>query len=164
MISWTYRMGSASDRVAAALRLAGVDVQILKFPQGTRTARDAAAAVGTTVAQIVKSLVFLADGRPVLVLASGANRVDTSKVAGAAGVRVVEKAGAAVVRDVTGYAIGGVPPVAHARALPVYIDRDLMGFDVVFAAAGTPTSVFPIDPRALQRLTAGIVIDLHETT
>lgn len=155
-------MASPSDRVAAVLRQAGVDVQILEFPQGTRTARDAAAAVGTTLAQIVKSLVFVADGRPVLVLASGANRVDTAKLARAAGVQTVEKAGASVVQDVTGYAIGGVPPVAHGRTLPVFIDRDLMGFDVVFAAAGTPSSVFPIEPRVLQRLTKGIVIDLHE--
>lgn len=155
-------MASPSDRVAAVLRQAGVDVQILEFPQGTRTAHDAAAAVGTTLAQIVKSLVFVADGRPVLVLASGANRVDTAKLARAAGVQTVEKAGASVVRDVTGYAIGGVPPVAHARTLPVFIDRDLMGFDVVFAAAGTPSSVFPIEPRALQRVTAGVVIELHE--
>ncbi len=155
-------MPSPSDRVAAVLRQAGVNVQVLEFPQGTRTARDAAAAVGTTLAQIVKSLVFLADGRPVLVLASGANRVDTAKLARAAGVQTVQKAGASAVQDATGYAIGGVPPVAHARTLPVFIDRDLMGFDVVYAAAGTPSSVFPIEPRVLQRLTDGIVIELRE--
>lgn len=155
-------MPSPSDRVAAVLRQAGVNVQVLEFPQGTRTARDAAAAVGTTLAQIVKSLVFLADGRPVLVLASGANRVDTAKLARAAGVQTVQKAGASAVQDATGYAIGGVPPVAHARTLPVFIDRDLMGFDVVYAAAGTPSSVFPIEPRVLQRLTDGVVIELRE--
>ncbi len=155
-------MPSPSDRVAAVLRQAGVNVQVLEFPQGTRTARDAAAAVGTTLAQIVKSLVFLADGRPVLVLASGANRVDTAKLARAAGVQTVQKAGASAVQDATGYAIGGVPPVAHARTLPVFIDRDLMGFDVVYAAAGTPSSVFPIEPRVLQRLTDGVVVELRE--
>src|SRR2546427_9222473 len=104
-------MTSAPERVAAVLRQAGVDVQILEFPQSTRTARDAAAAVGTTVAQIVKSLVFLADGRPVLVLGSGANRVDGAKLAAAAGVVRVAKANAEVVRNCTGFAIGGVPPV-----------------------------------------------------
>ncbi len=155
-------MASAPDRVAAALRQAGVDARIQEFPQGTRTAPAAAAAVGTTVAQIVKSLVFLADGRPVLALASGANRVDARKLAAAAGAQRVEKAGAEVVRDVTGFAIGGVPPVAHARPLPVYIDQDLMRFDVVYAAAGTPNAVFPIAPPILQQLTAGIVLDLRE--
>lgn len=155
-------MASAPERVVAVLRQVGVKVQILEFPQGTRTAREAAAAVGTTLAQIVKSLVFLADGRPVLALVSGANRADARKLAAAAGAQRVEKAGAEVVRDVTGFAIGGVPPVAHARPLPVYIDRDLMGFDVVYAAAGTSNTVFPIAPSSLQHLTAGVVLDLRE--
>jgi len=155
-------MSSTTDRVASALRAKGVAVQILEFPQGTRTARDAASAVGTTVTQIVKSLVFLADGRPVLVLGSGANRVDETKLAAAAGATRVEKADAGVVRDVTGFAIGGVPPVGHLRRLPVYIDRDLMTFDVVYASAGTPNTVFPIAPRLLERLTAAAVVDLRE--
>ncbi len=155
-------MATAPARVLAALRAKGVEAQILEFPQGTRTAPEAASAVGTTAAQIVKSLVFLADGRPVLVLASGANRVNVTKLAGVASANAVEKASADVVRDATGYAIGGVPPVGHARRLPVYIDRDLMVFDVVYAAAGTPNTVFPIDPRILQRLTGGTVADLRE--
>jgi len=155
-------MASASDRVASALRRAGIEVHILEFPQGTRTAVDAAAAVGATVAQIVKSLVFVADGRPVLALVSGANRLDARKLAAAAGAQRVEKADAEVVRDATGFAIGGVPPVAHARPLPVYIDEDLMGFDVVYAAAGTPHTVFGIAPRALQQVTAGVVRNLRE--
>ncbi len=155
-------MSSTTDRVASALRAKGVAVQILEFPQSTRTARDAASAVGTTVTQIVKSLVFLADGRPVLVLGSGANRVDETKLAAAAGATRVEKADAGVVRDVTGFAIGGVPPVGHLRRLPVYIDRDLMTFDVVYASAGTPNTVFPIAPRLLERLTAAAVVDLRE--
>jgi prolyl-tRNA editing enzyme YbaK/EbsC (Cys-tRNA(Pro) deacylase) len=153
---------NAADRVRAALHAAGVAIQILEFPQSTRTAADAAAVVGTTVAQIVKSLVFLADEHPVLVLTSGANRVDAAKLGGATGARRVAKADAGVVRDVTGFAIGGVPPVGHAQALPVYIDRDLMDFAIVYAAAGTPTSVFPIAPAILQRLTGGTVIDLRE--
>lgn len=155
-------MTSAVERVAAVLRQAGVDAQILEFPQSTRTARDAAAAVGTTVAQIVKSLVFLADGHPVLVLASGANRVASAKLAVAAGATVMEKAGADMVRDATGFVIGGVPPVGHLRRLPVYLDRDLMAFDVVYAAAGTPNTVFPIAPRELARMTAATVADLRE--
>ncbi len=152
----------AADRVRAALHTAGVATQILEFPHSTRTAADAAAVVGTTVAQIVKSLVFLADAHPVLVLASGANRVDATKLGRVTSARRIEKADAGVVRDVTGFAIGGVPPVGHEKVLPVYIDRDLMDFAVVYAAAGTPTSVFPIAPAILQRLTGGTVIDLRE--
>src|SRR5213596_2269484 len=149
-------MTSVAERVASALRQAGIDAHILEFPQGTRTAREAAA-VGTTTAQIVKSLVFLADGRPVLVLGSGANRVDQAKLAAVTGSARVEKASAEVVRDVTGFALGGVPPVGHLRRLPVYLDRDLMAFDIVYAAAGTPNAVFPIAPESLAQLTAATV-------
>src|SRR5437899_13010020 len=113
-------MTSAAERVASVLRQAGVDAQILEFPQGTRTARDAAAAVGTTVAQIVKSLVFLAGGRPVLVLGSGANRVDQAKLAAVTGSARVEKASAEGVRDVTGLAIGGVRPGGPVSRPPGY--------------------------------------------
>ncbi len=151
-----------TDRVLAALHAGGVVTHILEFPHSTRTAADAAVAVGTTVAQIVKSLVFLADAQPVLVLASGANRVDATKLARAAGVRRIAKANADVVRDATGFAIGGVPPVGHPRPLPVYIDRDLLDFEIVYAAAGTPTSVFSIAPAVLQHLTRGTVVDLRE--
>lgn len=153
-----------TDRVRVALQAGGVVSQVVEFPHSTRTAADAAAAIGTTVAQIVKSLVFVADGQPILVLTSGANRVDAGKLAQAARAHLVEKASADVVRDATGFAIGGVPPVGHARPLPVYIDRDLLGFEVIYAAAGTPASVFPIAPSALQRLTAGMVVDLREET
>ncbi len=151
-----------TDRVLAALHAGGVATDILEFPHSTRTAADAAAAVGTTVAQIVKSLVFLANAQPILVLASGANRVDASKLTRAAGVHGITKANADVVHDVTGFAIGGVPPLGHPRPLPVYIDRDLMDFEIVYAAAGTPTSVFSIAPALLQRLTHGTVVDLRE--
>src|SRR5438046_5713880 len=128
-------MTSAAERVASALRQAGIDAHILEFPQGTRTAREAAAAVGTTTAQIVKSLVFLADGRPVLVLGSGANRVDQAKLAAVTGSARVEKASAEVVRDVTGFATGRVPLGGHLRRLPVYLDRDLMSLDLVSSAS-----------------------------
>ncbi|MDQ7820575.1 MAG: YbaK/EbsC family protein [Armatimonadota bacterium] len=154
-------MSDAPDRVRAALQQMGVRASILEFPQGTRTATQAAAAVGTTVAQIVKSLLFVADGRPVLALVSGANRLDEGKLARAAGAGVVRKAAADLVREVTGFAIGGVPPVGHARPLPAYIDRDLLQFDVVYAAAGTPHAVFPISPADLVRVTGGVVADLR---
>lgn len=155
-------MASATARVAAALEARGVRTQILDFPQGTKTARAAAAAVGATVGQIVKSLVFLADGWPVLVLTSGANRVDAIKLARAANAAAVRKAEADEVRQSTGFAIGGVPPIGHETALPVYIDQDLMHYDVVYAAAGTPTAVFAISPRILQEITGGRVIDVRQ--
>ncbi len=122
-----------------------------EFPAGTRTAQDAAAAIGCEVGQIVKSLVFRRpDGTPLLVLCSGANRVDE----GALG---VEKADAAFVREHTGAAIGGVPPFGHPEPLETVVDSDLMRFDVVWAAAGTPTSVFPIEAAHIVRLTGGRV-------
>jgi len=156
------QMPDAVARVRAVLEAAAVDVRIVEFAQSTRTAQDAARALETSVGQIVKSLVFLADGRPVLVLASGANRVDTSKVARLAGAARVEKASADATRDATGFSIGGVPPVGHRVVLPVYIDRTLLTFDLVYAAAGTPHAVFGIEPPALVRLTSGTVGDLAE--
>lgn len=151
-------MTSATERVRQALETLGVRLQILEFSQGTRTARDAATAVGTTVAQIVKSLVFLADSRPVLVLASGANRVDPVRLAVAAGATGARIANADEVRAITGYAIGGVPPVGYATPLPVYLDQDLLRFDIVYAAAGTPTAVFAISPQRLQEITDARVV------
>lgn len=156
-------MPSATERVTAALRAAGVEAEIREFLHGTRTAADAAAAIGTTVAQIVKSLVFMADGRPVLVLASGANRVDPVKLALASGAHAVRRASADEVRVATGFAIGGVPPVGHASPLAVYLDRDLLGHDIVYAAAGTPTAIFAIAPGRLQAVTGAVSADLAAT-
>jgi Cys-tRNA(Pro) deacylase len=155
-------VASAIERVRAALTDRGVAVQILEFPQGTRTAEDAARAVGVRVGQIVKSLVFVADGRPVLALTSGKNRVDPGKLARAAGASRVARADADLVRGATGYAIGGVPPVGHSTTLEVFIDEDLLAYDVLYAAAGTATAVFPITPRDLVRVTGGVVVDLAE--
>ncbi|HEU5320415.1 MAG TPA: YbaK/EbsC family protein, partial [Methylomirabilota bacterium] len=121
---------------------------------------DAAAAVGCDVAQIVKSLVFLADGRPVVALVSGANRLDPPRLATALGARSVERADGNAVRAATGYAIGGVPPVGHATRLPVFIDRDLMAHARIYGAAGTPNAVFPVSPADLVRVTAGQLADL----
>lgn len=157
-----FRMASPTERVARALQANGVEVQVLEFPQGTRTARDAAAAVGTTVARIVKSLVYLSDGRPMLVLISGANRVDPLKLGRAAGATTVTRATPDEVRRSTGFAIGGVPPVGHDTRLPVYIDQDLMQYDTVYAAAGTPNTVFAIDPRVLRQITEGQIGNLRE--
>ncbi len=130
-----------------------------QFPSGTRTAIDAARAVGYDVGQIVKSLVFVAGGRSVVALVSGANRLDESRLASAAGEPVV-KAGAEVARAATGYAIGGVPPFGHATNVPVFMDRDLLRHSVVWAAAGRPDSVFEIDPDRLRELSQATVVDL----
>jgi Cys-tRNA(Pro) deacylase len=147
-------------RVRAALAERGLPVEILEFPASTRTAEDAARAVGTSVAQIVKSLVFVADGRPVLALASGRHRVDVRKVARLAGAARVEKASAEITRTATGFSIGGVPPVGHLRPLPTYLDETLLAHTVVYAAAGTPYAVFAITPPDLVRITAAVVGDI----
>lgn len=141
--------------------LAGTDagVAVKAFPQGTRTATDAARAVGCEVGQIVKSLVFVADGKPVVALVSGANRLDEARLGAIAG-EPVRKADADMARAATGYAIGGVPPFGHATDVPVYMDRDLFLYGVVWAAAGRPDSVFEIEPERLRELSGAIVIDL----
>jgi prolyl-tRNA editing enzyme YbaK/EbsC (Cys-tRNA(Pro) deacylase) len=149
--------GGSSSRFAAWLAGAGLDIEVRRFPQGTRTAEDAAAAIGCTVAQIVKSLVFTVDGSPVVALVSGANRLDTDRLAARGR---VGKADAALVREATGYAIGGVPPFGHATALPVLCDRDLLAHDTVWAAAGRPDAVFPIAPARLVELSRAEVADL----
>ncbi|HEX2682278.1 MAG TPA: YbaK/EbsC family protein [Candidatus Dormibacteraeota bacterium] len=134
-------------------------VNVREFPQGTRTAVAAARAVGCDVGQIVKSLVFVAGGKPVVALVSGANRLDERRFGAVAGEPVV-KADAETARAATGYSIGGVPPFGHATDVPVYMDRDLMGFGVVWAAAGRPDSVFEIGPERLRELSHAKVIDL----
>jgi Cys-tRNA(Pro) deacylase len=148
-------------RVAEAAGEHGLRVEAQEFPEGTRTAGDAAQAIGCEVGQIVKSLVFLLDGQPVVALVSGANRLDESRLAAALGGVAVARADADAVRTATGYAIGGVPPFGHASTLPTAIDEDLLGFHVVWAAAGTPTHVFPIAPGDLVQVSAGVVAALR---
>ena len=134
-------------------------VKVRDFPEGTRTAGDAARAVGCDVGQIVKSLVFVAAGRPVVALVSGANRLDETRLAAVAG-EPVAKADAETARAATGYAIGGVPPFGHVTDVPVFMDRDLFGYGVVWAAAGRPDSVFEIQPERLRELSKAMVVDL----
>ncbi len=154
---------AASQRVAAALAERGVAAEIRRFPDGTRTAADAAAAIGCAVAAIAKSLIFRAEpgSRPVLAIASGANRVDEAALAAALaadlGAVTIARADAGFVRAITGFAIGGVPPVGHDQPLTVVIDGDLMTLDRLWAAAGTPDTVFALTPDALVRLTGGRV-------
>ncbi len=144
-------------KVQAAL---GASFTVLEFEASTRTAEDAAAAVSCTVAQIAKSLVFRsASGRSVLVIASGANRVDEKKAAALIGERIA-RADADFVREATGFAIGGVPPVGHAAQPIVLIDEALMGFDAIWAAAGTPNAVFRLTPADLVALTQGTIASI----
>jgi prolyl-tRNA editing enzyme YbaK/EbsC (Cys-tRNA(Pro) deacylase) len=143
----------------------GVRVEPRTFPEGTRTAEDAADAIGVHVGQIVKSLAFRAvrpdgSGFVVMALVSGTNRLDEAALATAAGADHTERADAAEVRAATGYAIGGVPPFCHATDLPVFVDRHLLGYDKVWAAAGTPHDVFPLTPHELVRASGGTVADL----
>ena len=154
-------MKASVRRVADALARLGIQAEITEFSESTRTADEAAAAVNSTVGQIVKSLVFLVGEQPVLAMVSGANRVDTDKLARVAG-GPVARANADLVRAATGFSIGGVPPVGHATLLPTYLDRDLLQYDRVWAAAGTPNAVFPIAPDELQRITGAIVADLAD--
>lgn len=153
---------AAVERFTSRARELGVVPDVHRFPQGTRTAAEAAAAVGCGVAQIVKSLVFDADGTPVLALTSGANRVDVHKLADHLGVDQVTKADADRVRATTGYAIGGTPPFGHDQAITVVCDVDLTPHPEVWAAAGTPTEVFPIAPARLLEVTGAQVLDLAE--
>lgn len=152
-------MKESAQKVADALAAAGVETRVIEFAESTRTAEEAAAAVGTTVARIVKSLVYMAGDDPVLALVSGANRLDTARLSAHLG-RPVRRANADEVRRVTGFAIGGVPPLGHAQPLSVFIDRDLTAYETVYAAAGTPNAVFPITPADLERVTDGAMLDL----
>ena len=155
---------------------ANTGLAVREFPAGTRTAADAARAVGCEVGQIVKSLVFVAAGAPVValvsgdavpdeshkLLVSGANRVDEKRLGAIAGEPVV-KADADTARTATGYSIGGVPPFGHATEVAVFMDRDLLGYEVVWAAAGRPDSVFEIAPGRLRELSGATVVDLKGT-
>ena len=144
---------------ARAMEEGGLDVDVRGFPESTRTAAEAASAIGCDVAQIVKSLVFDAGGTPTMVLVDGASRVDEGRLAREVGVDAVRRADPDTVRAATGYAIGGVPPFGHVTRLPVLVDRGLLRHDVVWAAAGTPNTVFPIAPRALVEAAGAIVVD-----
>lgn len=145
-------------KVQAAL---GAGFEVLEFDASTRTAADAAKAIGCTVSQIAKSLVFMAadSRRPVLVIASGLVRVDEAKVSRLLG-ETIERADASFVREQTGFAIGGVPPIAHRIQPVVFIDSTLLEFEEIWAAAGTPNAVFRLSPDDLVRLSGGAVSDV----
>lgn len=150
-------------QVVAAGAQRGLTVDPVTFERETRTSLEAAEAVGCLRGQIVKSLIFDADGRPVLFLVSGANRVDTTKGAVAAGVAKLERADAGSARRASGYPIGATPPVGLATRLDVYMDEDLLAYGEVWASAGRPDSVFAADPHALAEAAGAVICDLKET-
>jgi Cys-tRNA(Pro) deacylase len=147
-------------RVVEAARALGLEITTRRFPEGTKTAQDAANAIGVSVGQIVKSLVFAVDGEIVMAYVSGANQLDEKKLAAAAGGAKCSRVDADAVRAATGYPIGGVPPFGHATQLRVFVDPDLLQYDEVWAAAGTWNDVFPITPNDLVRASAVFVTDL----
>jgi prolyl-tRNA editing enzyme YbaK/EbsC (Cys-tRNA(Pro) deacylase) len=155
-------VSKSTRRVIDTLEAHGLDAAVRDMPGSTRTAQDAAAAVGCEVGQIVKSLVFACeDGRTVLVLASGANRVDVERLARELG-SPVSMADPGAVRETTGYAIGGVAPVGLPDDVPVLMDEDLLRFDTVWAAAGTPRSVFPVASDVLRDVTGATVLAVRD--
>lgn len=151
-----HELSESAARVQATLQALGLACTVMELPGSTRTAVEAAQAVGCSVGQIVKSLIFRGkdSSRPLLVLVSGSNRVDERKLAALAG-ESVEKADADFARLNTGFAIGGVPPVGHNQKITTFIDQDLLQYNEVWAAAGTPHAVFPIHPTDLARATGG---------
>lgn len=152
-------LSSGPRRVQEALTAAGLDARVFELGVPVRTAAEAAAAVGCEVAQIAKSIIFRAahSGRAVLVITSGANRVDEARIMALLG-EPLEKADAAFVREKTGYPIGGVPPLGHATEAATFVDEDLLRFDTIWAAAGHPNALFALSPRDLPRMVAGPVV------
>lgn len=152
-------LSASAQRVQDALTAAGIESRVVEYDVPARTSAEAAAVLGCAVDQIAKSLVFRgASGTPVLVIASGAHRVDEAKITALAG-ESIGKADAAFVRSVTGYAIGGIPPLAHTQALRTFVDRNLLQYATVYAAGGTPHAMFPITPADLVRVALGVVAD-----
>jgi prolyl-tRNA editing enzyme YbaK/EbsC (Cys-tRNA(Pro) deacylase) len=153
-------LSGATDRFTEAARSLGLHPEPRRFPEGTKTAVEAARAIGCDVGQIVKSLVFIAGDEPVLALTSGSNRVDERTLAAAAGADAARRATPEEARAATGFAVGGTPPFGLVEHVRAFCDRDLLAHEVVWAAAGTPDSVFPLGPADLVRLSGATVIDL----
>ncbi len=149
-------------RVTLAAEAAGLAIKVQRFPEGTRTAVDAARAVGCAVSQIVKSLVFMADDHAVVALVAGDDRLDPARLAVATGAQRVRRADGDEARSATGYAIGGVPPLGHAGPVPVFMDTGLLVHDQVWAAAGLPDAVFSVQPSALAAAAGAQTVDLAE--
>ena len=151
-------------RVVEAARALGLEIVPRRFPDGTKTAADAAAAIGVELGQIVKSLIFAVDGEVVLAYVSGSNQLDEKKLALAAGGLKCTRVDADVVRQATGFPIGGVPPFGHSTQLRVFVDPDLLQYDEVWAAAGTWNDVFGANPNDIVRVAGGVVTDLKRSS
>ena len=152
----------AIERFTEAAHALGIEPAIQRFPDGTKTASDAAGAIGCDVAQIVKSLVFMADHQPVIAFTSGANRVDPSKLASVASVSETRRATPEEARSATGFAVGGTPPFGYPSPVRSFLDPILLAFEEIWAAAGTPDSVFPLTPATLQGATGAETADFTE--
>ncbi len=154
-------LSNSAKKVQDFLAKLGFDGKVVELPDSTRTAVEAANAIGCTVEQIVKSLVFMSKEtkKPVLVVASGSNRVNEEKISEYLG-EPIKKANAEFVRESTGYAIGGIPPVGHASHIVTFIDEDLLMYKEIWAAAGTPHAVFPLTPDDLVKITGGRVVSI----
>ena len=155
-------MPKGPDRFVEAARALGLDPELRRFPEGTKTAQQAAEAVGCELGQIVKSLVFVADGEPLLALTSGSNRADPAALAAMAGAGEVRRATAEEARTATGYGIGGTPPFGHPARLRAFLDRDLLAYEVLWAAGGAPDAVFRVPAATLVEMTGAVVGDFKE--
>jgi prolyl-tRNA editing enzyme YbaK/EbsC (Cys-tRNA(Pro) deacylase) len=149
----------SAQKVQEALHSLGYTFKVVEFAESTRTAQEAAERVGCTLGQIVKSMIFKgqATGKPILVLTSGSNRVDEKLISKYAGEQII-RADAEFVRAATGYAIGGVPPIGHLQKMGTYLDEDLLQYATIWAAAGTPSTVFELTPETLQKMTGGMTV------
>jgi prolyl-tRNA editing enzyme YbaK/EbsC (Cys-tRNA(Pro) deacylase) len=156
-------VSDAIDRFTEGARALGLHPDVRRFPQGTKTALAAAEAIGCEVGQIVKSLIFIADERPVLALTSGSNRVDVVTLAALAGADEVRRATPEEARAATGFAVGGTPPFGHPHQVITFCDEDLLAYEEVWAAAGTPDSVFPLTPHELLRVSEASVARFAES-
>lgn len=155
------QLSTSAQKIQEKLQTLGFSCQVVELPDSTRTAKEAAQAIGTSVEQIVKSLIFKArhSGKAILVVVSGSNRVNEKRLSELVG-EPIDKADADFVRQSTGFAVGGVPPLGHAHPLETYIDEDLLRYDNIWAAAGTPHAVFCLTPADLQKMTDGHVVTI----
>ena len=153
------QLSPSAQKVQDALRALGFDLTVIEHAESTRTAQEAAERVGVMLGQIVKSLIFRGKttGKPILVLTSGANRVDEQRIAEYAG-EPIGRAEAEFVRTATGYAIGGVPPIGHNERMETFLDEDFLMYETIWAAAGTPNAIFELNTEDLQKMTSGKVV------
>lgn len=154
-------LSPSAQKIQTLLNDLGYAYTVIEYAESTRTAQEAADRAGCELGQIVKSLIFKGkeSGKPILVLASGANRVNEKKIGEFAGEMIV-KPDADFVRTVTGFAIGGVPPIGHARAMETYLDEDFLNYKSIWAAAGTPNAIFELETEDLQKMTSGKVVSI----